>query len=100
MDRVIGGLAYWRMADLTEGTMRTVMAKRTMRDEISSDEAEGANNLIADFDNARSQVYQVRGTGNGPELEVADDSIKGVPPATGHDWVMDSSPCIAPRLRN
>ena len=99
MDHVIGGVALAH-GNLTEGTMRTVMAKRTLRDEISPEEAEVANNQIPGFNNNQSQVYQVQGAGGWSELEVADASIKEVPTATGHDWVMDSSPCIAPRLRN
>jgi hypothetical protein len=99
MDEVIGGIAYWRMADLINGTMRTVMASRTLRDEISPDEAAVANSRIPGFNNNVSQVFQVRGRGNSPELEVADKTIKEVPTAMGHDWVADSSACTAPRLR-
>lgn len=99
MDEVIGGIAYWRMAGLTESTMRTVMASRTVRHEISPEEADVANGQIADFNNDQSQVYQTNGPDRRPELDVADKSIKEVPTATGHDWVTDSSPCIAPRLR-
>jgi transglutaminase-like putative cysteine protease len=99
IDQVIGGVAYWRMADLTDGTMRTVMAKRTLADEISPEQAEVANNQIPGFNNNQSQVYQIKGPGGRSELEVADKSIKEVPSATDHDWVKDSSPCVAPRLR-
>jgi len=98
MDQLIGGVAYWRMADLKDGTMRTVMAKRTLRDEISPEEAEVANSQIPGFNNNQSQVYQVKGPGGWSELEVADKSIKEVPTALGHDWTKDASPCIAPRL--
>jgi hypothetical protein len=99
MDEVIGGVAFWRMADLTGDTMRTVMAKRTVRDELSAQDAEAANRQIPGFNNAQSRVYQVKGPGGPSALEVADPSIKQVPNATGHDWVRDASPCIAPRLR-
>jgi hypothetical protein len=100
MDQTIGGIAYWRMADLTEGTMRTVMASRTVSVEISSEQAEAANKQIPGFDNSTSQVYQRKGRGESAELEVADKSVKEVPTALGPDWVKDASACIAPRLRN
>ena len=96
---VIGGVAYWRMAELTADTLRTVMAKRTVRDELSAQDAQAANRQIPGFNNAQSRVYQVKGPEGGPALDVADPSIKRVPSATGHDWVMDASPCIASRLR-
>ena len=99
MDDVIGGVAYWRMAGLTEGTMRTVMASRTVRHEISQEDADVANGKIADFNNAQSQVYQTQGPDRRPAWEIAAASFQQVPTATGHDWATDSSPCIAPRLR-
>ena len=99
MDEVIGGVAFWRMADLTGDTMRTVMAKRTVRDEISAQDAEAANRQIPGFNNAKSRVYQVEAPEGRSMLEVADPSVKQFPNTTGHDWLRDASPCIAPRLR-
>ena len=100
VDDLIGGVAYWRMADLEDGTIRTVMASRTMKREISAEDAQSANRLIPDFDNSQSHVYQITGPARWSEREISDPSIKAVPGATGHDWLKDPSPCIAPDLRD
>lgn len=99
MDDVIGGVAYWRMAELTDDTMKTVMGKRTMRDELSAEDAQAANRQISGFNNLMSRVFQVKGGAARSPLQVADASIQTVPAASGHDWVKDAAPCIAPRLR-
>lgn len=56
----IGGVSYWRDAELTSGILRTTMSRRAYKPEITAEEAEEVNKKLATFDNKISRVYQYK----------------------------------------
>lgn len=86
-----GGVAYWRVGDLRDNVMRTVMSRRTLTDEISAAEAKRHNDGIRTFNNKISRVYQIavdddRAAINKPSAPFADET----------DWVGAAAPCFGP----
>jgi Domain of Unknown Function with PDB structure (DUF3857)/Transglutaminase-like superfamily len=55
----LGGAQYWRVADLRDGVIRTVMSKRFEVPEITAEEAEAVNKGLPAFNNNMSRVYQI-----------------------------------------
>ena len=96
MNVEIGGVAFWRMADLTDGEVRTVMSRRTLRDEITAAEADAANAAIPGFDNSRSFAYLRRNPESESQRQIAASGITRVPSAGEVDWLADASACRAP----
>jgi hypothetical protein len=94
VDRVLGGVAYWRVAELSANVMRTVMSRRVMVPEISAEGAAGLNAAIAGFDNKISQVFQVPSDSE----TVRSPSMRGMP-KTSADWARDSAACSAPEKK-
>jgi hypothetical protein len=92
IDRKLGGVAYWRNADLRDNTMRTIMSKRFYQAELSAAEAAEVNAAIAGFDNNMSQVYQVSGS------EGRARPSRPVPPFIDQTNWLDSTPlCASPK---
>lgn len=58
MDLRMGGVAYWRDAELNGDTLRTIMSRRALAPEITADQARETNKQLQTFDNAISSVYQ------------------------------------------
>lgn len=56
--RRLGGVSYWREAELRDGVVRTTMSRRTYLPEITAAQALEVNAQIAAFDNKMSRVYQ------------------------------------------
>ncbi len=96
MNVEIGGVAFWRMADLTGGEVRTVMSRRTMHDEITASEADAANAAIPGFDNSRSFASLRRNPQSESQRQIAAPGITRVPAAGEVDWLADASACRAP----
>lgn len=96
MNRQIGGVADWRVADLNDGEVRTIMSTRTVMDEITAAQAEEANAAIPDFDNAVSHVALRRDFDGGSQLAVAGGGISAVPATYDVNWLNDASACRAP----
>lgn len=90
VDRELGGVAYWRIAALDGGVMRTVMSARTLRPEITAMEARTVNASIKGFDNKVSQVFETDGT---PPAAAATPA-KGF--GTFADYAGATPPCQAP----
>jgi hypothetical protein len=58
---------YWRVADLRDGVMRTVMSKQFEIPEITSSQAEEVNQRLPTFNNNKSRVYQIASNDRGIE---------------------------------
>jgi tetratricopeptide (TPR) repeat protein len=56
----LGGVAYWREADLKDGVLRSTMGKRADLPEITPDQAKALNDGLPGFDNAMSMVFETR----------------------------------------
>jgi hypothetical protein len=89
VDRMMGGVFYWRTADLRDGTMRTVMSKRVDVPEISAAEAQEVNRLLPAFDNKISRVFQL-GVDRRPAAHV---QLAAPPFDDGTDWMSQVTPC-------
>ncbi len=96
MNVEIGGVAYWRMADLENGELRTVMSSRTVRHEITAEEAAVANAAIPGFDNSQSWAYLRRNPETRSQRQIAVPGLTRVPAAGEVDWLADPSACRAP----
>ncbi len=97
MNQEIGGIAYWRVANLTDGEMRTIQSTRTVLDEITAAQAEEANAAIPDFDNAMSQVALRRDFDQQEDqLVVAATGVSSVPATYEVNWLEDTSACRTP----
>jgi Domain of Unknown Function with PDB structure (DUF3857)/Transglutaminase-like superfamily len=86
----LGGVDYWRVADLRDGVMRTVMSSRSDVPEITAEQAEEVNKGLPTFNNNKSTVYQIALTGREPirkRLVVA-------PFQADTDWTSPDTPCV------
>lgn len=63
MNRVLGGIAYWRIASFDGKIARMVKSRRVDAPEISAHEAAAVNAAIAGFDNNKSYVWETTGKG-------------------------------------
>ncbi|WP_164549668.1 DUF3857 domain-containing protein [Altericroceibacterium xinjiangense] len=95
MMQEIGGVAYWRVGTIRDGSVRTIQSTRTVKAEISPAEAQQANDSIGDFDNSKSSVFEARRP-SGDTLHTKTDKITTVPTAGEIDWLADDVPCSAP----
>lgn len=96
MNRVIGGIAYWRMAELENGELRSLMSTRTLAREITAEDALAANATIPGFDNSVSNAYLRRQGPTTRQFNVGAEGIDRVPGTGDVDWLRDSSACSAP----
>jgi tetratricopeptide (TPR) repeat protein len=72
MDVRMGGVSYWRDADLHGDVLRTTMSKRVLTPEITADEAAAVNKQLPTFDNKISMVFQYKreaADGAEPDIE-------------------------------
>lgn len=92
MNQKMGGVTYWRVADMREGVVRTVMSRRNDVPEISAAEAQEVNRLLPKFDNKMSDVFQIA-TDKTPRVHV---QLKGAPFGEDTDWMSPVTPCGAP----
>ena len=61
VDRLLGGVAYWRISQFDGGMIRIVRSRRVNVIEISAAEAASVNGAIAGFDNNKSYVFETGG---------------------------------------
>ena len=92
--RTMGGVTYWRVADLRDGVMRTVMSKRYEVREISAAEAAEVNRLLPQFDNKVSRVLQIAAD----KAPAAHPALAQPPFGEATDWMAEATPCDAPAL--
>jgi TonB family protein len=55
----LGGVSYWREAQLSSGLFMSTMSRRTLLPEITAAQAKDLNDGLPSFDNKISQVFQV-----------------------------------------
>lgn len=75
IDEEIGGLSYWRTADLDDGVLRTMMSIRAVKTEITAAEAAAANAERRDFDNKVSRVWVFRVQSQAELAKALDEAI-------------------------
>jgi len=85
----MGGVYYWRVADLRDGVIRTVMSKRFEVPEITAEQAEEVNKQLPTFNNNMSRVYQVAAT----EAGAAHARLAEAPFQADTDWTSPDTPC-------
>jgi Domain of Unknown Function with PDB structure (DUF3857)/Transglutaminase-like superfamily len=87
----MGGTHYWRVADLREGVMRTVMSRRVDVPEITAAQAEEVNQQLPKFNNSMSRVYQIAsGT------DASTHPSRQLPPFNAAtDWTRPDTACGA-----
>ncbi|EJL33944.1 transglutaminase-like enzyme, predicted cysteine protease [Caulobacter sp. AP07] len=98
VNRRLGGVAYWREAELRDGVVRTVMSRRVYTPEITAAEAKATNDALPTFDNNISIVFEaparlVKAAGPKP---VAGAPAFGVKDPDVIDWSSPDAPCAAP----
>jgi hypothetical protein len=98
VNRQMGGVAYWREADLRDGVMRLVKSRRVNAPEITAEEAKAVNDALPTFDNNYSMVFEaparlVKAVGPKP---VAGAPAFGVKDPDAIDWSGPDAPCAAP----
>lgn len=91
----LGGIAYWRVASLQGGVMRTIMSKKTYLAEISAAEARDVNQRLPSFDNNISRVFQSKATEQTSEAHLPAAPAAWAVPMTAHgpDWSSPVAPC-------
>ena len=98
VNRRLGGVAYWREAELRDGVMRTVMSRRVYAPEITAAEALAVNEALPTFDNKISMVVEgpaklVKAYGPKP---VTGAPAFGAKDPDSIDWSAPAAPCAAP----
>jgi transglutaminase-like putative cysteine protease len=91
VNRTLGGSTYWRVSDLRDGVVRTVMSRRYDVPEISSAEAQEVNRLLPTFDNNISRVYQIA-VDKTPAVHAP---LVDPPFGEATDWMSPVTPCGA-----
>lgn len=92
VDRQMGGVTYWRTSDLRNGVIRTVMSRRNDMPEILAEHAQQTNEMLPDFDNNISRVYQI----SRDEAPEAHPKLAREPFNEGTDWMSAVTPCGKP----
>jgi hypothetical protein len=89
VDTEMGGVHYWRVADLREGVMRTVMSRKVNVPEITAAQAEELNQQLPKFNNNVSRVYQIASNTDAS----AHKSSPLAPFNADTDWTRPDSAC-------
>jgi hypothetical protein len=85
----VGGVHYYRAADLREGLIRTVMSTNTEVPELTADDAEKLNKDIPSFNHYMSSVYQI----GGGTTEKIENPFTRSPFPLDIDWTRPDVPC-------
>ena len=85
----MGGVRYWRISDLRDGVMRTVMSTRVNVPEITSVQAEEVNKSLPNFNNNMSNVYQIAAN----DYESVHERSSKSPFGADTDWTKTDAPC-------
>lgn len=91
VNRKLGPVTYWRVADMNNGVVRTVMSRRVDVPEITAADAQEVNRQIAGFDNNMSDVLQI-GKDQSPESHAP---MPRSPFNDSTDWMSPVTPCQA-----
>jgi hypothetical protein len=89
MNLKMGGVTYWRVSDLRDGVVRTVMSRRFDVPELTSAEAQEANRMLPKFDNKMSRVYQI----SADKPPAAHVQLAQPPFTERTDWMNPLTPC-------
>lgn len=92
IDAHVGGVHYWRTADLRDGIMRTVMSSNTEVPELTALEATQLNKELSTFNYYMSTVYQTQLGAVGPFY----DPARAPPFPLDMDWTREDVPCGQP----
>ena len=90
VDRHLGGVDYWRLADLRDGVMRTVMSRRIDVPEITPEQADEVNSALPTFNNHMSSVYQIARNKREPNHR----RLSAAPFNGETDWTATDTPCL------
>ncbi len=91
VNRRVGGIAYWRQVSIEDGTVRTVMSKRTYLREMSPAQAQELNDKRTSFSKYVSRVFQIEA--GSPLFHTPVSSLlAGEAPV---DWAGPDVPCSA-----
>lgn len=90
IDAHLGAVDYWRLADLRDGVIRTVMSSRTDVPEITAEQAEEVNRGLPTFNNNMSRVYQIALH----ERESNHKRLSVAPFQADTDWTNPDTPCV------
>jgi hypothetical protein len=90
IDRSLGGVAYYRLANLADNTIQMVRASRTEKAELSPAEAVVANGQIDDFDNSKAWVASVPVKAAGTGSQIAGK----LPDLDAIDWLKETDICL------
>lgn len=85
----IGGVHYYRTADLRDGLIRTVMSSNTEVPELTAYQAQKLNESIPSFNHYMSNVYQI----DGGTTEKIDNPSSQPPFPLDMDWTRPDVPC-------
>lgn len=90
IDIHLGAVDYWRLADLRDGVIRTVMSSRSDVPEITAEQALEVNKGLATFNNNMSTVYQTAASGR----ESSHKRLSVAPFQADTDWTNPDTPCM------
>lgn len=93
VNRVLGGMEYYRLASIKGGVVQTIMSRRAVATELSPEEAKTLNSAIPDFDNAKSYIYQTK---VGADAGNTDDN-RSILDADSIDWGAAGPICRKPK---
>jgi len=74
MDVRMGGVEYWRQAELSGDTLRTTMSRRSYMPEITAAQAKDVNDRLPTFNNNISRVYERKPTTAGKPPQTTEGS--------------------------
>jgi hypothetical protein len=92
VDTHLGGVHYWRIADLRDGVMRTIMSKQFEVPEITSSQAEEVNQRLPTFNNNMSRVLQIASS----DRSTNHEPKPLLPFQADTDWTSPDAPCGQP----
>jgi len=90
IDTHLGAVAYWRLADMRDGVIRTVMSSRSDVPEITAEQALEVNKGLATFNNNMSRVYQIALN----DRESSHKRLSVTPFQADTDWTSPDTPCV------
>ena len=82
----IGGISYWRIADLSDNEGRVVMSQRTTKGEVSAKEMRLANIRAEAFDDEDSYIFETADPDPEGYLRSNRPAVGSVPVADPANW--------------
>jgi hypothetical protein len=90
IDRHLGAVDYWRLVDMRDGVIRTVMSTRSDVPEITADQALEVKKGLETFNSNTSTVYQVAVNDRGSSHK----RLSELPFQADTDWTSPDTPCV------